>query len=90
MKEFSRADFNAKLKAARKYKRLTQFDLSEMLGIKRNTYARYETDSYPSVPTLYRICKILGVSPDYLMNPEKQIIDYSAKKKTKTAKKESD
>ncbi len=81
MKEFSRTDFTAKLKAARKHKKLTQSQLSEMLGIKRNTYARYETDAYPGVPTLYRICKILSVSADYLMDPAKEIIDYNKNKK---------
>ncbi len=69
MQEFSRKDFIEKLKKSRKEQKFTQKQISEALGIKRTTYARYETDSYPPLPMLFKICRLLRVSADYLLEP---------------------
>lgn len=69
MQEFSRKDFIGKLKKARKEQKLTQKQISEVLGIKRTTYARYENDSFPPLPLLYKICRLLKISADYLLEP---------------------
>ena len=69
MQEFSRDDFREKLRAARKQKYRSQEQFCRDLGIKRSNYARYETDTLPPFYVLYRICKLLNVSADYLLEP---------------------
>ena len=69
MQEFAYKDYVEKLKAARKAKHYTQEQISEALGIKRVTYARYETSGFPPIPVLYKICKILDITADYLLEP---------------------
>ena len=69
MQDFSTIDFKKKLRATRKKKFRTQEKFCKVLGIKRSTYARYETDTYPPLPMLYKICKTLNVSADFLLEP---------------------
>lgn len=69
MQDFSKKDFIEKLKSARKEKFKTQEQISAILGVKRVTYARYETGTLPPYPVLYRICKLLNVSADYFLEP---------------------
>ena len=69
MQEFSQKDFAEKLKTVRKTKFHTQEQISAVLGIKRVTYARYETTTLPPYPVLYKICQILDISADYLLKP---------------------
>lgn len=69
MQEFSKKDFTEKLKAARKKKFRSQEQLCKELGIKRVTYARYETTAFPPLPILYKLSKALEVSVDYLLTP---------------------
>jgi transcriptional regulator with XRE-family HTH domain len=71
MQEFSHKDFTEKLKTARKEKFKTQEQISAALGIKRVTYARYETGVLPPFSVFYKICKILDVSADYFLEPFK-------------------
>ena len=73
MQEFVYKDYVEKLKAARKAKFHTQEEISEVLGIKRVTYARYETSGFPPIPVLYKLCKILDISVDYLLEPFENI-----------------
>lgn len=67
-KEF-RLEFGRRLKQARKAAKLTQQELAESVGLKTfNAIAQYERGiSDPSLPTLYRISKILNCSADWLL-----------------------
>ncbi len=69
MQEYSHKDFVEKLKAARKNKFKTQEEISSVLGIKRGTYARYETNAQPPLQIFYKICQVLNVSADELLEP---------------------
>lgn len=52
------------LKYLRKKQNLTQKNLSEILKIKQASVSRWEQGkSYPSIPTIHKIAKILGESP---------------------------
>ncbi len=46
-KEIKRTEIGKKLRERRKKMHITQEQISEMLGIKRVTYARYETSGNP-------------------------------------------
>ena len=67
---FFRAEFGRRLKQARKAAKLTQQQLAELVGLKTfNAIAQYERGiSDPSLPTLYRISKILNCSADWLLS----------------------
>lgn len=57
-----------RLKASRKAKKLTQHDLSKLVGINRSTYAKYETgDNEPDNDTLQKLADFFDVSIDYLL-----------------------
>ena len=69
-KQYSKEVFCFKLKRIRKHKGLTQVQTSELLGIKRNTYARYESGhAEPCHSVLYNISQIFNVSLDDLLDP---------------------
>jgi transcriptional regulator with XRE-family HTH domain len=73
---FSKKDFNERLKILRKERGYTQETISKILKIKRNTYARYETSTYPPYSVLCDICKLLGCTTDYmLITPEAEETD---------------
>ncbi len=44
-----------------------QQDLSDALGIKRDTYARYETDTNPPIAIIKKLSKLYGVSSDVII-----------------------
>lgn len=53
----------------RKEKGYTQQQIADILGIKQQIYARYESeDRQPGRPRLNRFCEILDCSPDWLLN----------------------
>lgn len=57
-----------RLKACRKAKKLTQQELSEILGLNRSTYAKYETgDNEPDNQTLQKLADFFEVNIDYLL-----------------------
>lgn len=61
-------NFGIKLKRARKEKKLTQQELADCLGLAKSTVRGYEQNrSKPRYEILLAICKLLGVSADYLM-----------------------
>ena len=63
--------FSERLKNARKAKNITQKQISEMLNIKQQSYARYETaKGEPSLDVFVKICKILDEDPAYLLGIE--------------------
>ena len=64
------------LKKLRKERGLSQQELSDRIGIKRATYARYETgENQPGVKTLRKISDFFGVSMEYLVNNDDFYID---------------
>lgn len=58
----------ARLKEARRTKKVTAEQLAEQLGVTKAAVSAWETDrAYPSVDNLIRICELLDVSSDYLL-----------------------
>lgn len=45
----------------------TQKDVADALGIKRDTYARYETDTDLQLPIIKKLCELYQISSDYLI-----------------------
>lgn len=63
--------FSEKLKEERITKKYTQKDIALLLGISVTCYAGYEQGyREPDFKTLVKICKVLGVSADYLLGLE--------------------
>lgn len=66
--------FGDKLKAIRKAKKMTQADFARELKVSSSVIAAYEQGkNFPSVSVLIEICKILGVSSDYLLGISDEI-----------------
>lgn len=66
--------FGNKLKAVRKAKKMTQAEFAKSLGVSSSIIAAYEQGkNFPSVSVLIDICKILGVSSDYLLGLSDEI-----------------
>lgn len=60
--------YNEKMAWERDCKNITQKEMSELLGIKQQQYARYEKGvNVMPVTYLPKICKILNVSSDYIL-----------------------
>lgn len=60
--------FNEKLRQLRKERKITQKELSNILGIAQTTYAGYETGRYePDFKILVVIADFFKVSTDYLL-----------------------
>lgn len=67
--------FGARLRWARKHKRMTQQELAERIDVTRGTIARWETLSdVPSAKVMYSIAIALGVNMGFLLGyrPEDQ------------------
>lgn len=63
--------FGARLKAARKAKRLTQKEVAERLNLHRTAYTKYERElAEPTLDTLAKLTVILEVSADSLLTPQ--------------------
>ena len=61
--------FGVLLKKLRKQKRLSQGKLGKSVDVHYNHIGRYERgDSYPSVPVLIRLSRVLDVTMDELIN----------------------
>ena len=45
----------------------TQQDVANALGIKRDTYARYETDTLIQLPLVEKLCELYNITSDYLL-----------------------
>lgn len=60
--------FSQRLKELRTENNLTQAQLATKLGIRQQSYTRYESGAgEPSLDTLIAIAKIFNVSVDYLL-----------------------
>lgn len=69
--------YNEKMAFERDCKNITQKEMSELLGIKQQQYARYEK-GINTMPVTYlpKICKILNVSSDYILGLTKKKMPY--------------
>jgi DNA-binding XRE family transcriptional regulator len=66
------AQVGAAAKEARKKARLTQEDVAERIGITPEVYGRLERGIIlPSVPTLWKVCRVLGVRADAMLGLER-------------------
>lgn len=64
---FPTATLGDRIRAARKSRDLTQFDLSRRMGISRAAVGQWEIDATsPSVKTLSRLGELLRVTPEWL------------------------
>ena len=63
--------FHEKLKVLRKKQGLTQQEIAELLGVKRNTYSDWENGKCkPNYEKLEKIADFFGVSLDWLFGRE--------------------
>lgn len=69
-KEIKRTEIGKKIRERRKALHITQVQIAEMLGIKRVTYARYETSGNPPIAILTKIAQILGMTTDEILTDE--------------------
>lgn len=77
--------FDAKIQALRKQRKLSQEKLAEMIGVSRQSVAKWELGStYPEVDKLIKLSNLFGVSLDKLL---KDIEDECSKKDLGTIKK---
>ena len=59
------------IKELREEKELTQVELGNLLGLSYQTIGHYENGvSQPTLETLINMCKIFGVTSDYLLGLE--------------------
>lgn len=64
--------FGKRLREVRKSKKLTQKELADILGIKRNTYSDWENGkTEPSFEILVKLPDLLEVSLDWLFGRDK-------------------
>lgn len=57
-----------RLAAARALRSLRQIDMAEALGVNKFTVSKWERGlQLPDADTIYRICKLLDISADFLL-----------------------
>lgn len=65
--------FGERLKSLRKSKKMTQIELSRVLGVDHTTISKWEAGIYETdFETAQRIAQYFGVSADYLLGKENQ------------------
>lgn len=67
MGETSNFDVSTKLKIERVKKNLTQQEVADYLGIKQQTYSKYEKGSPISDDIIIKLCKLYDISADELL-----------------------
>ncbi len=72
-KEIKRTNVATNLRLYRKKMNITQEEIAERLGIKRTTYARYETTTKVPISILKKLSDILNVSTDSIVS---EPVDY--------------
>lgn len=61
-------NFGKKLKSFRKFKKLTQEKLAEMVDMDIRQIARLEAgESLPSITTVLKLCEVFGITPNDLL-----------------------
>lgn len=64
--------FGARLREVRKSKKITQQELADRLGIKRNTYSDWENGkTEPTFEILVKLADLFDVSLDWLFGRDK-------------------
>ena len=65
-----------KITNLRKARGMTQEELSETIGVTRQTISKWELDtSTPDLDYLCKLCDLFGVTADYLIRPERETIE---------------
>jgi transcriptional regulator with XRE-family HTH domain len=65
-----------KLTNLRKARGMTQEELSEAVGVTRQTISKWELDtSTPDLDYLCKLCDLFGVTADYLIRPEREAVE---------------
>ncbi len=65
-----------KITNLRKARGMTQEELSEAVGVTRQTISKWELDtSTPDLDYLCKLCDLFGVTADYLIRPEKETVE---------------
>lgn len=65
-----------KITNLRKARGMTQEELSEAIGVTRQTISKWELDtSTPDLDYLCKLCDLFGVTADYLIRPEKEAVE---------------
>ena len=70
-----RTTYAENIRNLRKKIHITQEEISARLGIKRGTYARYETDTVPPTSMLVKLSEIFNVSVDEICKGSDNYID---------------
>lgn len=69
-----------KIQKHRKEKRMSQEDLAALLGVSRQAVSKWElNDTIPDTENVIQLGRILGVSLDYLLIPERESHDECGK-----------
>lgn len=63
-----------KLKDLRKDKGVSSEEVANAIGVKSSTYRRYEIDTNPKKETYLSLAKYFGVTVDYLMGVESDVL----------------
>ena len=67
-----------KITNLRKARGMTQEELSESIGVTRQTISKWELDtSTPDLDYLCKLCDLFGVTADYLIRPDKETVETS-------------
>ena len=73
-------EFGIKLKNFRKFKKITQEKLAEMIDIDIRQVARLEAgDSLPSLNTILKLCNIFNITPNDLLLSDENVKTNSIK-----------
>lgn len=65
-----------KITSLRKARGMTQEELSEAIGVTRQTISKWELDaSTPDLDYLCKLCDLFGVTADYLIRPERETLE---------------
>lgn len=65
-----------KITNLRKARGMTQEELSESIGVTRQTISKWELDtSTPDLDYLCKLCDLFGVTADYLIRPERETVE---------------
>lgn len=76
MSDFSASRVGRRIKAARRAKGLTQYDLSQMLGIRSMSVSCWERGVYlPQTERLAELSGLLSVSVDWILGIEAATVD---------------
>ena len=66
-KDTERTEIGQRLVELRNKINLTQNEVADAIGIKRNTYSRYETDTKLPLTMLKKLCEFYKVTSDYII-----------------------